>query len=250
MDDQTPPFFSIVTVCKNSKNTIADTFESLLSQNFTDFEYIVIDGESYDGTVEIIKRYSSKFDERNIKFNWVSEKDNGIYEAFNKGIDKCSGKYIGIINSDDSYTRDALFHVYEAIHSNPGYDVYHGLLRCICNGEVMLIIGKNAKRLESGMIQHPTCFVDKRIYEKYGKFTLKYKYVSDYEFMLRIHQEKCNFFLMEYIIANFDENGAGNCYESQIEALKLNREYKLSSPLKLMGKYIKIIILRLIEKIK
>lgn len=250
MNDIKNPFFSILTVCKNSQDTIFNTFESLLLQNFTNFEYIVIDGMSSDGTVDIIKKYSGVFVNKNINFSWISEKDSGIYDAFNKGIAKCSGKYIGIINSDDTYDKDALLNMYNAICKNPGYDVYHGLLRCLCKNEVMLIIGKNAKRLESGMIQHPTCFVDRNVYKKYGKFSLKYKYVSDYEFMLRIKKANCKFYLVENIIANYDENGASNCYESQFEVLRLDYEYRLSPLYILIGKYIKLFILKLINRKK
>ena len=98
--------FSLITVCYNSANTIEDTFRSVLKQTYQNFEYIVIDGCSTDKTVELIKKYASIF---HGKMRWISEKDNGIYDAMNKGIKMASGDIIGIINSDDVFARsDAL----------------------------------------------------------------------------------------------------------------------------------------------
>ena len=100
--------FSIITVCYNSEKTIRRTFESVLSQSFTDYEYIVVDGNSKDSTVEIIKEYEPKF---NGRMHWISEPDNGIYDAMNKGIRMAKGDFINMMNSDDQIAPNALQYV-------------------------------------------------------------------------------------------------------------------------------------------
>lgn len=96
---------SIVTVCYNSSKTIRKTFDSVLEQTYPEIEYLVIDGKSSDATVDIIKEYEPRFMGR---MHWISEKDNGIYDAMNKGINMSTGELIGILNSDDYYEADAV----------------------------------------------------------------------------------------------------------------------------------------------
>ena len=94
--------FSIVTVVLNARNDLLETIKSLRKQNFTNFEYIVIDGGSTDGTIEVINKNLDIIDK------WTSEKDSGIYDAMNKGIDLCEGNYIGMLNAGDKYMPNAL----------------------------------------------------------------------------------------------------------------------------------------------
>ena len=94
---------SIITVCYNSAKTIRDTFESVLNQTYSDIDYVVVDGNSRDDTVSIIKEYEQKL---NGKMRWISEPDNGLYDAINKGIKMAVGDIIGILNSDDYYASD------------------------------------------------------------------------------------------------------------------------------------------------
>ena len=114
--------FSIVTVCYNSEKTIETTIKSILNQTCQDYEYWIIDGKSTDRTVQIIQQYEPLFQG---KLKWISEKDQGIYDAMNKGIAHSSGEIIGILNSDDYYEDDALEKIAKA---------YHGaILYCIRN---------------------------------------------------------------------------------------------------------------------
>lgn len=94
---------SVITVSFNSEHTISDTIESVLNQTYNDIEYIIVDGSSSDNTMQIIKEYESKFEMSGKKLKWISEKDNGIYDAMNKGIKLSSGEVIGLLNSDDYY---------------------------------------------------------------------------------------------------------------------------------------------------
>lgn len=220
---------TVITVCYNSEKTIRNTFDSVLNQDEHDFTYIVIDGASTDSTLDIIKEYSEKFNKTKIDFSWISEPDNGIYNAMNKGIMLSTGDYIGILNSDDTYEPYTIRTIYNAIEENPDVDVFHGLMRYWNNEKLVMVHGLSSNELERGMIEHPTCFVKREIYTKHGLFSEKYKYVSDYEFMLRIKYENCHFYLIEQILANYSENGAGNCRTSRIEVIKLKRAYGIYS---------------------
>lgn len=223
------PFFSIITVSFNSESTIENTLKSLLSQTFTDFEYILIDGNSKDGTLNIIKEYEEKFKMKDISFKWISEKDYGIYDAMNKGIKMSSGEIIGIINSDDYYENNALDIISRSVIEYPGNNVYHGLLKYYDSGELISIKGDSSNILYKNMIQHPSTFVSRMSYIKFGLFDTKYKYVADYEFLLRLKFEKASFIFVPEILANFFDGGAGDNVKSVIESLKLKKEKKIIS---------------------
>lgn len=94
---------SIITVCLNSENTIERTFKSVLSQTYSEFEYIVVDGKSQDNTIKRIEEYYLKFKDKNISFKWVSEKDKGLYDAMNKGAKMALGEYLIYMNADDEF---------------------------------------------------------------------------------------------------------------------------------------------------
>lgn len=221
--------FSIITVCFNSEKTIKYTFDSLLKQSYKDFEYIIIDGGSNDGTLSIIQEYSNKFKFRNIEFKWISEPDNGIYDAMNKGLKMSQGDIIGIINSDDKYMPWTLEVVNETSLKNPDIDVYHGLLRHVNNGELTRITGTSSNNLYKHMIEHPTCFVKSNVYKNNGGFDLQYLYASDYDFMIRLKINNYKFYLIEQVLAQFSENGAGNSWISIKEAINIKRKYNLIS---------------------
>ena len=115
---------SIITVSYNSEKTISKTIESVYKQNYQDFEYIIIDGQSNDKTLDIIKQYKTIFKEKMI---WVSEKDKGIYDAMNKGLKMASGEVVGLLNSDDFYTsRDILSTIYENFSKEKNIDAIYG----------------------------------------------------------------------------------------------------------------------------
>lgn len=232
--------FSIITVCFNSSKTIINTFESLLAQTYKNFEYIVIDGESSDGTVDLIKEYEKKFQAIGVRFTWMSERDNGIYDAMNKGIKLASGALVGILNSDDTYTNSSLMDIYNAYSENKQYDVYHGLLRYLSNGSTVMIRGCNSDVLYRHMIEHPACFVKLDVYEKYGLFNCGYHFVADYEFLLRLKRAGCKFLLVESIVSNFDENGAGNSFASKRELIKLKKKCHLIGNLGYLFNLLKI----------
>lgn len=216
--------FSIVTVCYNSEKTIETTIKSILNQTCQDYEYWIIDGKSTDRTVQIIQQYEPLFQG---KLKWISEKDQGIYDAMNKGIEHSSGELIGILNSDDYYESDALEKIANAYYGNQ-YAVLYGMVRTIRDGKEVMVYLKNHEFLERDMIAHPACFVTKKLYDRFGKYSLEYPYSADYEFMLRIHKEpEIEFVKIYEIITNFSLDGVSNSVLAYKDTLKLLKQYGL-----------------------
>jgi glycosyltransferase len=187
---------SIITVSYNSKDTLEETIRSVLAQDCKDIEYIIIDGGSSDGTVDIIRRY-----EKNI-FYWVSEKDKGVYEAMNKGLKRATGDVIGFLNSDDLYASADVIRTVKEVFLSLNVDSCYGDLVYVEreNPEKIIRYWKSSPyRIGSfklgWMLPHPTFFVRRNIYEKYGGFLPFFKISGDYEIMLR--------FLEKYRISSY-----------------------------------------------
>ena len=218
---------SIITVCYNSEATIERTIQSVLNQSYENLEYLIVDGSSKDRTMEIVERYRPQFGGR---MKVISEPDNGIYEAMNKGIRNATGELIGIINSDDYYEPDAVKKIVCAMTESK-YQILYGMLR-VKNGEIETrITMPKHENLENEMIAHPTCFVTKKVYEDFGMFDLKYKSCADHDFMLRMKKHSEISFVPVYeILATFSE-GYGMCYQesSMIEAFGMLTEHGIMS---------------------
>lgn len=217
---------SIITVCYNSSMTIRRTFDSVLNQTYADIEYIVVDGASTDGTIEIIKEYEPLFEGR---MCWISEKDNGIYDAMNKGISMAEGELIGIINSDDYYEPDAVECMVNAMTGDK-YQILYGEMRTWKDGEEESISISSHKFLRDRMINHPSCFVTKSVYKEFGCYDMHYKSVADYDFMLRMNERKEIVFKPVYeIIANFTLGGKCSTGEAYMELVRMRHERGIMS---------------------
>jgi len=186
---------SIITVVYNNEDTIKDAIESVLNQTYKNIEYIIIDGVSTDGTVEVIKSYGDKIDK------FISEKDNGIYDAMNKGIKLASGDIVGILNSDDFYANNNIIEkVVKEFEDKKVDSVYGDLVYVNAKDTNKIVRYWKSKPYKKGLFTkgwhpaHPTFFVKKEIYDKYGIFNLDFKIAADYELMLR--------FLEKYQISN------------------------------------------------
>ncbi len=229
---------SVITVCLNSEKTIEQTIQSVTDQNDIDYEYIIIDGKSTDSTLEIIKIYKDKISI--IK----SEPDNGIYDAMNKGITLATGDIIGIINSDDWYEPNTFNKIRESFKES-GADVVYGKLNLISeNGQSKVLLPGTIDKIRYEMgIPHPTVFVRRSIYKKYGMFNLEYKIAADYDLMLRLYVKGVKFYFCNDIVANFRLGGISDkqhelCTE---ETLTIASTYLSSVPL-IDRKYYKDII--------
>ena len=181
---------SLVTVTFNSAATIRDTIESVLKQKYADYEYLVIDGGSQDGTIDIIKEYEPKFGGR---MRWVSEKDKGMYDGINKGIRMATGDVVGIINSDDFYHRTDIFAVVaDAFTQNKDIEAIYGDVRFVKPGNLERTVryysSKHWKpwRFRYGfMPAHPTFFTYRENFERYGYYQIDYRIAADYELLIR-----------------------------------------------------------------
>ena len=170
---------SIITVTKNSQNFLEECILSLDKQSYKNYEHILIDGSSTDNTVNIIKKYQDKIT------YWVSEKDEGLYDAMNKGIKKCSGDIIGILNSDDIYYSETLKIVNQYFNSYKDLDFLFGSVN-----KYKLLHGYNPKKIKWSFGFYTThsvgFFIKKTSQLKVGLYNLKYKYSSDYDLLYRI----------------------------------------------------------------
>lgn len=177
------PIFSIITVVLNGEKYLEKTIKSVISQK-ENFQYIVIDGGSTDNSVKIIKKYSKYID------YWISEKDNGLYDAFNKGLRKCKGEFVGIINSDDVYTKKAFSIIKKYIDTNPNVDFIFGSVKKhwgILHGykpEKIFYSWGFYSSHSSGF------FIRLKSAKKVGYYNTKYKYHADYDYFFRMIVKK------------------------------------------------------------
>ncbi len=178
------PKFTLITVVLNNQTLLEKTIKSVFDQNFKNFEYIIIDGGSNDGTLEIIKKYNDKLD------YWLSETDKGIYDAFNKGLELSKGEYIGIVNSDDTYRPNALKIISSYIDNNKNIDFIFGSVQKRWG----LLSGYKPWKIFFSWgfySSHSTGFFIKRTAaEKVGYYNLKYKYHADYDYFFRMIVKK------------------------------------------------------------
>ena len=196
------PFFSIVTVAKNAKDPLAATMKSVLAQSSRQFEYIVIDGGSNDGTSEFLKSRDHEID------YWTSEPDEGISEAFNKGIRIARGEIIGLLNAGDWYEENTLAAVFEAAQSNPDADVFSGSIEFWEHEKPVLFCHSNPLAIErETSIYHPTVFVKKAAYQKYGMYDPALKFAMDYELLLRFSRKGAKFYNIRQRLANMELDG-------------------------------------------
>lgn len=208
---------SIITINRNNAEGLLKTIESVVSQTYTDFEYIVIDGASTDSSIEVIKRFES------IKYNlvWVSEPDSGIYNAMNKGILKATGEYLLFLNSGDWLYNSTI--ISEVFTSNFDEDIVYG--------DVM-IIGQNGYKhfnkypdieyvdmtfLTLTSLPHGASFMRSSLFQKYGLYSEKYQFVSDWEFFIVvICRYNCSLRKIDKIIINYDNDGISSLHELRI----------------------------------
>lgn len=212
------PKISIVTITYNSEKTLEETIKSVILQNYPNIEYLIIDGGSKDNTLKIVEKYREK-----ISFV-ISEPDKGISDAFNKGIQYATGEIIGIINSDDMLLPNSLMYLAENYDSK--IDVYRGDL-IIWNdetGEEVLGISSEKYSLYSfrgRKVCHPSTFITKRSYDKYGGYKLDFKYMMDEDILARLYLNGCVFKHINKPLAKFRLGGTtSNPYKNKLNELE------------------------------
>ncbi|MCU7800085.1 MAG: glycosyltransferase [gamma proteobacterium symbiont of Lucinoma myriamae] len=236
---------SLITVCFNNHKTIKETFESVANQDYIDLEYIVIDGSSKDGTLDIIEQYKSTISKT------VSELDQGIYDAMNKGIKYATGDVIGFINADDILANPHVISEVARVFNNHSIDACFSDLYYVASDNMAKVI-RNWKSspyyyraFSKGWTPpHPTFYVKKSIYEKYGSFDLQYKMGNDIELMLRFiekHQIKTLYVPQVWVkmrIGGVSNQSLSNIIQQNKEILRAakNNQLPFSIPLFIIGK--------------
>jgi len=207
---------SIITVVWNNKDTIKDAIDSVLNQSYEDVEYIIVDGASTDGTIEIINSYGDKISK------FLSEKDSGLYDAMNKGISLATGDIIGILNSDDLYIdRNVLKKIVSIFREQKVNSVFADLVYVKPENLNKVVRYYDSSKCFPQYFKyalypaHPTFFVKKEIYEKFGYFKTDYKIAADFDIMARfLYTNKLSFYYFNEAIIKMRLGGVSTSLSS------------------------------------
>ncbi|HEX8514878.1 MAG TPA: glycosyltransferase family 2 protein [Bacteroidia bacterium] len=217
---------SIITVCYNSAATIEATIRSVISQDHENLEYIIVDGLSKDNTLEIIERYKDSISKI------VSEKDDGLYFAINKGIAMATGDVVGILHADDFYTNTHVIAKVAEAFENKQTETVYGDLQYVDRENTNKVKRhwrsgeyKHGLFIKGWMPPHPSFFVLKKCYDRFGGFNTTLRSAADYEMMLRLlHRYKCSTIYIPEVLVKMRVGGKSNV--SLLNRIKANREDK------------------------
>lgn len=205
---------SIITVNKNNAGGLIKTIDSVLNQNSDDFEYIIVDGGSTDGSLDILNQFSSKWQQKTTrKLRWISEHDDGIYDAMNKGINLANGEYCQFLNSGDYLVSRT---VTSSMLSNMSNDdiVYGNMLKILPNGSVFY--NKKLNNISmltfyKGTLNHSSSYIKKSLFDKYGRYDQSLKIVSDWKFFcITIGLNNIKPEYLDIDVTYFDMSGISN----------------------------------------
>jgi glycosyltransferase involved in cell wall biosynthesis len=192
--NNTKPLISVITVCFNSADIISETIESVLNQSYKSIEYIFIDGDSVDTTVKVINSYKDKAIENGAIFKLISEPDNGIYDAMNKGIYNSSGEYIHFLNAGDLFcTKTVLESIAEKLKETNCNLLVGGSIHVDKNFKIekkYTLKSASSFYRDGKMICHQSIFHKASAFKKYGIYNIKYKFVADQEWVMRFLSKK------------------------------------------------------------
>lgn len=217
---------SIITVVYNAEAELEATIQSVINQSYPFIEYLIIDGGSTDQTLDIIRQYETKIS------RWISQPDQGIYDAMNKGIALANGQIIGLINAGDTYTQDTIKEVVEIFKSNPNSIITGNCQFFLEDGQRWMIGQGDYQKIPFQMIPHSSIFVPQTIYKINGLFNPSFKIAADYDFLCRCYQKKVSFYFLPLVLSVAATRGeSGNYYLTEVEYFKIRFRYQLISPL-------------------
>jgi glycosyltransferase involved in cell wall biosynthesis len=244
------PKISIVTANLNGAATLERAIQSIIYQDYQNLEYVIIDGGSTDSSLDIIERYTDKIDVVLI------EKDQGISDAFNKGINRATGDIIGIISSDDFLAEVVLNDVAESYLQNNKPDVIYGDAGFLEDNRISLVRPDGLDKIWSRQpLKHSSVFVARNAYEKWGKFSLEYRNAMDYEFILRLYVAGAKFVYIPKTLSFFSAGGVNqkNLTQTIREVRDISARYgrsKLKANFTWFGKFVKIFLKRVLSAIR
>jgi len=226
------PLISIITSTFNSEVTLKDTIDSLLNQTYNNIEYVIIDGNSTDDTVDIIKSYEHKFKNKGINYQWISEPDKGIYNAWNKALKMIKGDWVVFLGSDDYFKnnniiKEILPYLKESIEQK-SYYVYGKIEHVTQNDQLIEIAGKpwslQKERFTYTMnVGHSGCFHHKKLFKNHGNFNESFKIAGDYEFLLReLKDPNYNAFFVDKLLIVMREGGISGSLSNRLAIVKEN----------------------------
>ena len=221
------PLVTIITVVYNNDAYIEETINSVITQAYENIEYIIIDGGSTDKTLDIVRQYEYSID------YWISESDRGLYDAMNKGITLASGEIIGILNSDDLYFKDTVLTIVKEYQKIQHPCVIYGDLLKFADNQKQVSwckgnLSERAFQAAKILINHPTCFVHRSLYENLGLFKLEYEVGADRELMMRFHSQDVTFVNTNKTLAKFRLGGTTSAQSLvNIFNREIIQEYKL-----------------------
>lgn len=246
----TLPKITIITASFNSEKTIIDTIESVLNQSYENIEFLIIDGGSTDKTMDIVKSYESLFCSRLI---FISEKDKGIYDAWNKGLMLSTGDWISFVGSDDILLKDSISEYVKSINANLGLNFISSKIMLVKeNLDPIRVSGQpwGEKMKTYICIAHVGCLQNKSLFEQKGNFNIDYKIAGDYDFLLRCSDIIIPYFL-PLITVKVREGGISGTLIFRVadEVLKLKLVNKSRTTFLCYSDYI-IMILKYYFRIK
>lgn len=195
------PLISIITVVYNDEKFLEETIKSVINQTYNNVEYIIIDGASTDGTVDIIKKYEDVID------YWVSERDSGIYDAMNKGIDVASGKWINFMNAGDGFYNDDILEKIFTLNTFKNVDIIYGNHNVIYPNKTRIVKAGNIDDIWKGsQFCHQSAFVSAKV-QKTNKFNLSNRIGADFELFYYLYKQKMYFKYIDSIVANYSAGG-------------------------------------------
>lgn len=215
---------SVITISYNSEKTIEKTLQSVLAQSYRPLEYVLVDGGSQDATIGLIEKYIPLFEKKGIEVNFISEPDDGISDAFNKGIARSTGNIIGITNSDDCIADEAIARIVSVFDEET--DVVCGDMLWRDETHKLEYVRKSKLDLEKlkydMVIMHPTCYVTKKAYDRYGVYDVRLNYVMDKDLLARFYRSGAKFKYVSEVLAIVSAGGASDAnankvYEEGIE---------------------------------
>ena len=195
-----PPLISVVTICYNAKNDLEKTILSVLSQTYQDIEYIIIDGGSTDGTVDIIHKYSERL------FYWISEPDKGIYDAMNKGMDRATGSWINFMNAGDTFCDNEVIKNIFGYNDLSDYSVIYGDCYVSKSNQLQYLKASSMKKVH---VQMPFCHQSSFIRKTRLRFSIDLKIAADYQMIYEYYRMNgiSSFLYISKPISVFDATG-------------------------------------------
>lgn len=231
MSEKNKPNISIITVCRNPGRSLVKTMESILAQDYRDYEYIIKDGGSDDGTLDLINEYSDRFASAGVSFKLFSEDDNGIYDAMNKAVLKANGTWVNFMNAGDCfYSSTVLSEIFEKSNYPNAAILYGDAVECEYGHYYMF--RKSFDMIEERMpFSHQSAFINRELMSRYP-YKTEYRIGADYDFLLSMYKKGFFFRDTGVITCIISKDGISSLrlYDTYMETLKIRNDHDISGP--------------------